>query len=128
MFWKNPTYWRHQLSRPMRVVGPTQFWEVTWFIFIYFVWRSKLFILFFWELVKINPNFLRVFMRKQTSRIWVFLAFKPCRNHSMISDKILKSLLPRCYHTSSNKFLHHFHFFICCTRMPSFQKPRIELQ
>ena len=44
-------------------------------------------------------------MRKCTSWIWVFFAFKVCRIRSTIRDKIRKSLLSHCYHVYSYKLL-----------------------
>ena len=42
--------------------------------------------------------FLTVFVTKQTARIWVFLALKPCPHSTTISEKIQKLLLLPCYH------------------------------
>ena len=57
---------------------------------------------------KITHVFLRVFMRKRTSQMWVFLAFRPCRKQPPVWDKIREYLLSRYYHISSNKLLPPF--------------------
>ena len=52
---------------------------------------------------KMTHIILWVFMRKRTSQIWVFLAFRPCRKRPPVRDKIQKYLLSRYYHVCSNK-------------------------
>ena len=39
---KNPTYGRHWIYQPMRIVGPIQFWEVIWFFFLFFSVAKKM--------------------------------------------------------------------------------------
>ena len=60
------------------------------------------------DMIKNTHVFLRVFMGKRTSRIWVFLAFRPRRKRLPVCDKIRKYRLSRYYHVSSNKLLPHF--------------------
>ena len=41
---------------------------------------------------KLTRHYFRVFMRKCISRIWVFLALRPCRKRPPVWDKIQKYL------------------------------------
>ena len=62
--------------------------------------------------IKLIQHFLRVSMRKRTSRIWVFLLFRSRRkqppvwekSESTCNDVIMTFFLTSCYPTSRKKY------------------------